>query len=87
MIHALGGHWWDAEDVELTQEKIETAHRLGLRVAAWSWPERTRHQDIDLPLIQQLLSFGVDGIITDRPDLVVQLLQREPLYIIRDDKF
>lgn len=83
MIHALGGHWWDAEDIELTQKKIETAHRLGLKVAAWSWPERTQGQDVNLPIIQQLLNLGVDGIITDRPDLVVQLLQQEHIYTRR----
>jgi glycerophosphoryl diester phosphodiesterase len=73
MIRALGGHWWDAEDIELTQENIDEAHQLGLKVAAWSWPERTSGLDINLTIIRHLLSMGVDGIITDRPDLVVPL--------------
>ncbi len=76
MIHALGGTWWDAEDIELTPELIEEAHDLGLKVAAWSWPEHTTGEDINLLLIKQLLKINIDGIITDRPDVVMKLVHK-----------
>ena len=31
MIKALGGTWWDAEDIEITQEQLEKAHQLGIK--------------------------------------------------------
>lgn len=71
MIKSLGGTWWDAQDTELNQKNIAQAHQLGLKVAAWSWSERTG-KDIDLPLINKLIALHVDGIITDRPDLLVK---------------
>lgn len=75
MIHALGGSWWDAEDIQMTLPQLEEAHRLGLKVATWAYPERTG-KEIDMPLVQQLISMHVDGVITDRPDLVMQILKK-----------
>lgn len=69
LILALGGHSWDAEDLELTKEKVQKAHEVGLEVVAWSWPERTG-KEFDLALLRKLIDMGVDGIITDRPDLI-----------------
>lgn len=74
MIHALGGSWWDAEDIEITPELIEKAHQFGLKVAAWPWPEHTNPKGVNIPLVEQLIAMAVDGIITDRPDVVMQLL-------------
>jgi glycerophosphoryl diester phosphodiesterase len=74
MIHALGGTWWDAEDIEITSEELQRAHQLGLKIAAWSWPEHTTGKDVNLSLIKQLIAMQVDGIITDRPDMVMTLL-------------
>jgi glycerophosphoryl diester phosphodiesterase len=73
MIHALGGTYWDAEDTELTSEKIAEAHRLGLKVSAWSWPEKVG-KDVDIKLIKKLIAMHVDGIITDRPDVVMAFI-------------
>ena len=74
MIHALGGTWWDAEDIEITSKQLKKAHQLGLKVAAWSWPENTSGKDVNIPLIKQLIAMKIDGIITDRPDVVMALL-------------
>ena len=68
MIQSLGGDWWDAQDIEINQKNLEEAHRQGLKVAAWSWPERTG-KEVDRVLINRLIALKVDGIITDRPDL------------------
>lgn len=50
----------------LRRRVIDLAHGQGLRVVAWT---------IDEPAeIRQLLDLGVDGIITDRPDLLREVL-------------
>ena len=68
MIHGLGGQWWDAQDIELTKHKIDLAHKLGLKVAAWSWVEQSGRA-INVPLIRKLIAMQIDGVITDRPDI------------------
>ncbi|MDX2345968.1 MAG: glycerophosphodiester phosphodiesterase family protein [Legionella sp.] len=73
MISALGGTWWDVEDIELTHEALQQAHQLGLKVATWTFPDRTGNE-INIPLVIQLIAMGVDGVITDRPDIVRNLL-------------
>jgi len=73
MIKALGGTWWDAEDIEITEAQLTKAHQFGLKVAAWSDAERT-HLDVDVPLIERLIVMKVEGIITDRPDVVMALI-------------
>lgn len=68
MIKALGGKYWDPQDTEVTQDLVNKAHELGLKVIVWSWPEQSG-KVVDDPLVKKLISMGVDGIITDRPDL------------------
>lgn len=52
----------------LTRTTVAAAHRLGVRVHAWT---------IDAPQqMRELLDLGVDGIMTDRPDVLVALLDR-----------
>jgi glycerophosphoryl diester phosphodiesterase len=70
MIKALGGTWWDVEDIALTLEQLNQAHQLGLKVAVWTYPERTGHE-IDMELVEKLIAMPVDGVITDRPDIVM----------------
>ncbi|UCG14034.1 MAG: glycerophosphodiester phosphodiesterase [Deltaproteobacteria bacterium] len=50
----------------LTKRFVDAAHRLNLRVHAWTI---NAVQDM-----QRLLSLGVDGIITDYPDRLISLL-------------
>jgi len=69
MIKALGGKLWDPQDVDMTPEKLHEAHKQGLKVVTWS-STYTSGKDIDLPLTENLIDMGVDGIITDRPDLL-----------------
>jgi glycerophosphoryl diester phosphodiesterase len=65
-VHALGGFCWDPQDVALTAEAVAEAHRLGLKVVVWRSPEASGTV-MDPALLDRLLAWGVDGIITDDP--------------------
>ena len=53
----------------VTSELIRRAHEQGLRVDVWT---------IDYePDMRRLLGFGVDGIMTDRPDILTRVLRGE----------
>ena len=45
---------------------VEAAHRLGLEVHVWTVDEREA--------MERLLSWGVDGIMTDRPDVLAEVM-------------
>lgn len=74
IIKVLGGTYWDPEDRSVTLKDIKKAHQLGLKVVVWSTPESSG-KDMNLPLTKRLIAFGVDGVITDRPDVVKGLQQ------------
>lgn len=73
MVKALGGFAWEPEDAELTQESLTEAHRLGLKVVVWSWPEKLGTA-FDPQLIDKMIAWGVDGIITDDPGRLISML-------------
>jgi glycerophosphoryl diester phosphodiesterase len=52
----------------VTPQFIEHAHRAGLPVKVWTVNERAD--------IQRLLDWGVDAIISDRPDVAVEVARR-----------
>lgn len=68
MIKAAGGHTWSAFHLDLTAEKVREAQALGLQVLAWTVNEPAR--------MAALLDMGVDGIVSDRPDLVREEMKR-----------
>lgn len=74
MIQALGGSWWDSEAYQLTNEQVEEAHSYGLKVAAWFCLECTGESDANPELFEKLIEMDVDGIITDRPDVLQSML-------------
>lgn len=47
---------------------IRTAHRIGLEVHVWTINDAAE--------MERLLGLGVDGIVTDRPDLLREVLRR-----------
>ena len=66
LIHALGGKIWCVNFEDLTQDQVDSAHRLGLRVNAWT---------VDAPQeMIKMINMGVDAIITNRPDVLRGLL-------------
>lgn len=73
MIKDLGGACWEPEDVELTKAKLDEAHSLGLKVVVWTWPEHSRTV-FNTELVSTLISWGVDGIITDDPGKLISML-------------
>lgn len=61
-IHAAGGRNWSPNVRNVTAESLAEAHALGLRVYPW-----TVNAEEDM---QRLIALGVDGITTDRPDVL-----------------
>jgi glycerophosphoryl diester phosphodiesterase len=64
-VAAEGGPIWAPDHVDLTEDQVREAHALGLRVLPW-----TVNQPAD---IGRLVAWGVDGLISDRPDLALDL--------------
>ena len=60
VITEEGGHCWLPEFREVRERDVEVAQRLGLWVIPWNVD---RAEDIALAI-----EWGVDGLITDRPD-------------------
>jgi len=80
MVKALGGFAWDPEDAELTRESLDEAHRLGLKVVVWSWPEKLGAA-FDATLAARMIDWGVDGIITDDPGRLISMLAARGLRV------
>jgi glycerophosphoryl diester phosphodiesterase len=62
MVHAAGGRIWSPYFGELDAAQLAEARALGLKVVVWTVNEPAH--------IRAMLDLGVDGIISDRPDLV-----------------
>lgn len=61
LIAAEGGGTWTPFHAELTPPRLARAHALRLRVVPWTVNDPARMRELE--------AWGVDGIITDRPDL------------------
>lgn len=68
MVRAAGGRVWSAFHGDLDAAKVKEAHELGLKVLAWTVN--------DPALIARMIDLGVDGIVSDRPDLVRDEMRR-----------
>ena len=67
-IKAAGGHTWSSFHGDLNPALVKEAQAAGLKVLAWT---------VNAPaLIAKILDYGVDGIVTDRPDLVRAEMQK-----------
>ena len=73
MVKDMGGTCWEPEDVVLTLKTLEEAHALGLKVVVWTWPEHSK-TTFDVNLVSKLIDWGVDGIITDDPGMLISML-------------
>ena len=68
MIQAAGGTHWSSFWRELDAQKVREAQSLGLKVLAWTVNDRQS--------MGQMLDLGVDGLVTDRPDIAAELLKQ-----------
>jgi glycerophosphoryl diester phosphodiesterase len=62
---------WSPRFRDLTAESLAEAHRLGLRVVPW-----TANEPADM---KALIELGVDGIISDRPDRLREVMREKGL--------
>lgn len=73
MIKAAGGHTWSSYWGDLTPESVQEAHALGLKVLAWT---------VNDPLqMARFIDMGVDGIVTDRPDVLRQEMAKRGMQL------
>jgi glycerophosphoryl diester phosphodiesterase len=69
-IKAAGGDGWFPSYEDATKEAVDHAKSLGLKVGAWT---------VNAPAdMTRLIGLGLDGICTDRPDLLTQALATVP---------
>lgn len=61
-----GANIWSPRHSELTQALLDEAHELGLLVIPWTINRRSD--------MQNLMDMGVDGLITDFPNILIDLL-------------
>ncbi|MBK0394124.1 glycerophosphodiester phosphodiesterase [Ramlibacter algicola] len=71
MVKAAGGTTWSPNYQALTPDLVKQGQALGLQVIPW-----TVNEEADMG---RLLDWGVDGIISDRPDRVRNVLKARGL--------
>ena len=73
LVSASGAGTWGPDYLDLDAQRVERAHALGLRVVPWTVNEPAH--------MERLLGFNVDGMITDRPDVLRALLERRGIAV------
>ena len=71
LVKATGAGTWGPDYQDLNAQRIAEAHESGLRVVPW-----TVNATADM---ERLLALGVDGMTSDRPDVLRVLLQSKGL--------
>lgn len=66
MVKAAGGAVWSPYYRDLTEARLREAHALGLKVVVW-----TVNDEADM---RRLAQWGVDGIISDYPDVLAKVV-------------
>ncbi len=66
MVRAAGGTTWSPDARDLDAQAVAEARALGLKVVPWTVN--------DAPTMHRLIDWGVDGLITDRPDVLRDVL-------------
>jgi glycerophosphoryl diester phosphodiesterase len=65
-VHSSHGYYWLPHYKDIDRRQLKEAHDLGLRVVVWTVNGRDA--------MRYLIDMGVDGIITDRPDVLKEVL-------------
>ena len=68
MVAAAGGKTWSPHHSNLSQAVLKRARALNLRVIPWTVNE--------IADMERLIDWGVDGLITDRPDRLRAVMQQ-----------
>jgi glycerophosphoryl diester phosphodiesterase len=71
MIKAAGGTSWAPLSINIDQDAVKRAQQLGLQVIPW-----TVNEVADM---RRLMDWGVDGIITDYPDRLREVMRERGL--------
>jgi glycerophosphoryl diester phosphodiesterase len=73
LAHASGAAIWSPNYLDLSPAAVIEAHALGLMVTPWT---------VNTPAdMRRILAFGVDGMISDRPDLLRSVLQQRGIEV------
>jgi len=75
MVKAAGGAVWSPNYPELSIDLVKEAHALGLKVIPWT-PNNIED-------MARLIDWGVDGLITDRPDFLRDVMAQKNLPLPR----
>src|SRR6185503_6927677 len=67
LVHASGAAVWSPHYRDIDARLVAEAHALGLVVVPWTVNEPAE--------MQRVLALGVDGMISDRPDLLRSVLE------------
>lgn len=70
MVAAAGGRYWGPRHDLVTPMAVAEAHRLGIEIFVWTPDARSD--------MLRLIQMNVDGIITNRPDILKDLLEQKP---------
>ena len=73
LAQASGAAVWSPNYLDLRAPPVAEAHELGLVVIPW-----TVNEPADM---QRMVAFGVDGMISDRPDLLRSVLQERGIAV------
>jgi glycerophosphoryl diester phosphodiesterase len=72
-VQALGARVWSPHALDLDPRSVAEAHELGLTVVPW-----TVNDPKDM---ERAIALGVDGLITDRPDLLRSVLESKGIAV------
>ena len=71
MVKAAGGAIWSPNQGSLTREDLKVAQQLGLKVIPWTVN--------DPAVAERFIEWGVDGIISDYPERIREVMARRGL--------
>jgi len=71
MVAKAGGDVWSPFHGDVDQAAIDRAHELGLKVKVWTVNDAAR--------MEELIGMGVDGIITDFPAMLREVMEKKGL--------
>ena len=73
LVRALGAKVWSPHALDLNPSLVAEAHEFGLSVVPW-----TVNDPKDM---ERAIALGIDGLITDRPDLLRSVLQSKGIAV------